>query len=429
MDYGKMHVLSPKKATVAGSLEPGSVFPYYAGYSFAFARSALTSLQLESHAMVLDPWNGAGTTTTAAASLGLSGVGTDLNPVMVLAAKASLLSRDEIPSLLPIARTLTELAREISIETLEEPLAQWLVPSSARYVRAIEAALRHVLLPPNTDTLEAINAVPPLAAFFYACLFRATKSILQSFVPTNPTWVRLPQSHNNRLRPLRSTVEQEFLLATEDLSEALVLSNSSAHDNSATRSIRLGDATSLPLQDGSVDLVLTSPPYCTRIDYAVATSIELSVLGLQKDDLMSLRRSLMGTSTVPKSAAQTESSWGGTANRFLHALSEHPSKASQTYYLKNHLNYFQGLFKATAELGRVVKPGGGCVVVAQDSYYKEVHNDLPQVICEMMAANGLHLARREDFSAARSMAAINSRARRYRAIRDNHESVLCFEKG
>ena len=31
------------------------------------------------------------------------------------------------------------------------------------------------------------------------------------------------------------------------------------------------------------DAVIGSPPYCTRIDYVIATSIELAILGFGKD--------------------------------------------------------------------------------------------------------------------------------------------------
>ena len=40
----------------------------------------------------------------------------------------------------------------------------------------------------------------------------------------------------------------------------------------------LADTTSTILDEGSIDLVLTSPPYCTCIDDSAATRIELAVL-------------------------------------------------------------------------------------------------------------------------------------------------------
>ena len=427
-DYSSMLVLSPKRASVDGAGESRRIFPYYAGYSFAFAKAALSSLHLGPQTIVLDPWNGAGTTTTAAAGLGLRSIGTDLNPVMVLVAKASLLSREEIPSLLPLAKTIIKLASEIAVDHADDPLAQWLIPSSAQNIRVIDVALRHALLPANIDLVSHVDEVSPLAAFFYVCLFRTTKSLLRCFVPSNPTWVRSPKSQRSRLRPARSTIYREFLQSIDHMSQALSLQYTRTNEESTERSILLADATALPLEKSSVDLVLTSPPYCTRIDYAVATSIELAVLGFNRESLTLLRRSLMGTSMVSKAPAERARAWGEAANIFLDKLSNHPSKASKTYYLKNHLDYFNSLFKATSELDRVMKPDGGCIIVAQDSYYKDIHNDVPRIICEMMAANGFYLARCDDFSATRSMVTINTKARKYRTSRDNRESVLCFSR-
>ena len=39
--------------------------------------------------------------------------------------------------------------------------------------------------------------------------------------------------------------------------------------------IHLSDSTKLDLPEASVDFVLTSPPYCTRIDYTAATRIRV----------------------------------------------------------------------------------------------------------------------------------------------------------
>lgn len=63
-------------------------FPYYAGFSEAFASSAIASCNLKGAMTVLDPWNGSGTTTSAARRLGHCAIGFDLNPVMVVVARA-----------------------------------------------------------------------------------------------------------------------------------------------------------------------------------------------------------------------------------------------------------------------------------------------------------------------------------------------------
>jgi hypothetical protein len=60
--------------------------------------------------------------------------------------------------------------------------------------------------------------------------------------------------------------------------------------------IEVASSESLPIGDKSVDFILTSPPYCTRIDYAVATMPELALIGYKlNSDFKSLRKQLIGT--------------------------------------------------------------------------------------------------------------------------------------
>ena len=51
----------------------------------------------------------------------------------------------------------------------------------------------------------------------------------------------------------------------------------------------------MPIKEQSVSHILSSPPYCTRIDYAVATALELGLLGYTRTEFNSLRLSLLGS--------------------------------------------------------------------------------------------------------------------------------------
>src|SRR5207253_1826268 len=86
-------------------------FDYYAGYADIFVEEVISALA--GHATtVLDPWNGAGTTTANAAKAGLRAVGLDANPAAVVIAKARLVKSDVAASLLPLADDVLEHARE-----------------------------------------------------------------------------------------------------------------------------------------------------------------------------------------------------------------------------------------------------------------------------------------------------------------------------
>jgi hypothetical protein len=192
--------------------------------------------------------------------------------------------------------------------------------------------------------------------------------------------------------------------------------------------VELAAAESLPLGNGSVDLILASPPYCTRIDYAVATKPELAVLGYGGERLRDLRRTLTGTLTVNGQVPSPSKDWGPTCLQFLRTLRNHPSKASETYYLRTHLQYFSSIARSISEIGRVMRAGGRCVLVVQDSYYKNIRNDLASIFQEIAQLNGLNLDHRQDFELSRTMARINPRTRKYRRQHTAVESVLCFSK-
>lgn len=426
-----LEVLNPKRHQDKRTGEDKKIFPYYAGYSFAFADSLLHSMALPPGALVLDPWNGSGTSTLAAAKHSVRAIGVDLNPVMVVVAKASLVSNLDIGSLKPLSKTIVGLARPAARALRgSDPLEQWLVPSSAAVLRGIFNQVCANLLDSDghvseRDYISVARAATPLASFFLVALFRTARRLLLEFIPSNPTWVKKPASLSRRKIPSTEKINAIFFEEVEHLISALEIREVHLASNPAIE-LQVGNAEALELRSKSVDVVVTSPPYCTRIDYAVATSIELAVLGCDAAQHDGLRRSLTGTSTVQKLAIEPSVSWGRTCNSFLEKIAAHSSKASRSYYLKNHLQYFHSLSNSIAEVGRVLKANGRAILVVQDSYYKDLLNDVPTIVAEMALQNKLSLERRADFLSERNMVRINSASKKYGSNRPTTESVLVF---
>ena len=345
VSFEKFVILNPKRESEAQAGR-ASWYPYYAGFSLPFAQSLLASAKLDQASSVIDPWNGSGTTTAAAAGIGHFAFGYDLNPVMVLAAKARMLSKREKNSLVPIAQDIVAQMKGPGLTDADDPLATWFVPRSAAYLRGLEIRIQGLLICHDaahnaSQVLKNVEAVSDLAAFFYVALFRTVRTLMQAFTVSNPTWIKRPSHQSQRLRPEGSDIKNAFLGQVASMVEAFA-GDSLAKDCEAT--IAVGSFEALPLGERSVDFVLSSPPYCTRIDYAVATLPELAVLGYRIDtEFDELRRSLIGTSTVPKEAPSIKAGWGKTCRSFLEQLENHTSKASESYYLKNHLQYFNSL--------------------------------------------------------------------------------------
>lgn len=413
-----------------GPQKPSSTwYRYYPCFSEKFAQSVLTSANLTKGQWVLDPWNGSGTTTSQAASLGLNAYGFDLNPVMVLVAKAREFDFAEYPSVKPLLADVERKARKkFEIDPLD-PLLTWLVPDSASHFRGIEAAFQKLLVDDKRYlnlSVRGLEAISDLAAFFYLALFRALKRLLKPFFASNPTWVKRPKRPTARLRPGAPTARAAFRTEVEQMLK--LPAKTEETKNLGKRFLAVASSESLPLPDGTVDFVLGSPPYCTRIDYAVATSIELAALGQPLGpEFEEFRRQLIGN-TVPKTGGAPSKQLGPTCMEFLRKLSKHKAKASATYYYKNHVQYFQSIAQSLSELSRVLKPNGRCVLVVQDSFYKDLHNDLPSMVVEMGKHYSFRLEERSDFTLSQTMAGINPRVSEYRDSFTAIESVIVLKK-
>lgn len=423
----KFDITSPKRTGRPDHAWEG-FFPYYAGFPESFASRILSSADLRAGAVVFDPWNGSGTTTYTASSLGFSTVGFDINPAMVVVGRARLLAPTEADSLIPLCKKVLASSRTKRRNiSPTDPLLAWFGNETGRTIRAIEQSICEHLVGASTKSEASLHLenLSGLAAAFYVALFSLCRSVGARFRSSNPTWFRHPKSDERRIAVTQSSIEKLFLGQLTSMADAL--KKGSEHPGSST--IRLADSTQPTLDAETADLVLTSPPYCTRIDYAAATRIELAILSpLLGTSTDNLRRKILGSIQVPKSNIEPKKEWGQTCAEFLNALRDHPSKASAGYYHKTHLDYFDKLFRSISALSTSLKSDGAAILVVQDSYYKDLHNDLAGITSEMALSASLFLSRRDDFFSSRSMSGINGRSRAYMRPLGATESVLCFKK-
>jgi hypothetical protein len=281
----------------------------------------------------------------------------------------------------------------------------------------------------NLSARNEFGTLSSLAAFFYVALFRTVRQLLTNFETTNPTWLKLPSNHAARLRPKSAVVRNVFRKQVTAMAPRLSGSNHSAsgpfrHDEPVKVSV--ADSRFLPLPDNSVDAVIGSPPYCTRIDYVVATRPELALLGYDGEALSQMRDRTIGTTTIDKETPAAKSEWGPACNTFLEGVRTHRSRASDSYYWKNHAQYFDALHSSLSEIRRILRPKAPCVLVVQDSYYKEIHNDLPTYIDEMATRLGLSLKNRYDYVVKHTFAGLHEHRATYRSHATAIESVLWF---
>jgi hypothetical protein len=433
-------IRSPKRTARANDASRAGWFRYYAGFSAGFVEDTINQLDIKPGAMLLDPWLGAGTTSEVATAKGYQIRGYDLNPAMLFVARARVLGTDTANE---VARLVNRICHMYGRSTLrpvtatkseiDDPLEQWLQPASARAFRNLESRVAAAvsnqprsIAPP---IWENVGRVSPIEAFFYVALFRTLRHFISRFLSSNPTWVKVSKG-NPRIHLSMEKINSRFLYEITRLQDALSAETNKMPSVGQRRCvINQASSMNLPLASNTVDLVLSSPPYCTRIDYVRATLPELAVIRFPNgESIRRLREQMIGTPTISKNNYDNVRAWGPTCNQFLCNVETHSSKASSTYYLKYYRQYFSSAFASLREIDRVLNDSGRCVLVVQDSYYKDVPNELPTIFSEMARRVGWSLSQRMDFPVKRTLAGINPEVRQYRSDFGAVESALIFRK-
>jgi hypothetical protein len=245
--------------------------------------------------------------------------------------------------------------------------------------------------------------------------------MVTGFRSSNPTWIRFRKSTDEALSANWETIRLKLLE-----SYLILQSEISNPKKDSYVDLRVAPSTQLPPDLPSASLVITSPPYCTRIDYVAATRPELAVLGYtlkQQDDL---KRKMLGTTAVPK--AVDRGRIGETAELLLGRIASHSTKASSTYYTKWITQYMLDYSQSLDEITRHTKSNAALALVVQDSYYKDIQIDLQTISEEMLGQRGWRLVKAHDYVKRASMAGVNKEARKYRTEFSTKESALIFRK-
>lgn len=401
-------------------------YPYYAGYTEEFARAVIEAAALRSKSCVLDPWNGCGTTTRVADALGHTAIGVDINPVAALVASAKLARAKDAMFVAGLAgRLASRSLLDMRKIATDDPLRRWLCPALCRAYRSIEQGILADLAVCDGSTLNpAEQALPPLASFLIVSLQRAARQFAGIKTSTNPTWLR-PKMHPPKQDP--GALATAWLALVRSMAADLEAAEEGV--NRTGSQIHLGDARKLPFSDNAIDLVVTSPPYCTRIDYVVNTSFELAALGIGNGQAAfdHLRRDSMGTPLTRRGADITLDSFPDGVARLLGAIQQHPSKASSSYYFKTYVQYFRDSMASLRELVRVLKPGGAAAFVVQSSYYKDLYVDLPELYVAMGQSLSMKASIVATYDVNRFLAQINSRSSAHRKSTSHREAVVVLE--
>jgi SAM-dependent methyltransferase len=157
------------------------------------------------------------------------------------------------------------------------------------------------------------------------------------------------------------------------------------------------------------------------------TRMELALLGQPQTraEFDRFRARFTGTPlTRARKVFPPKKRWGQSVGDVLRRVRAHNSADSASYYYKQYWQYFDDLHRSLRELAKVLKPDGIAVLVLQNSYYKEIHLDLPKLISSMASGLGIDTAFASHNHLERVMTSINSRSQKYSIDRKYAETAL-----
>lgn len=361
-----------------------SIYPYYAGFSEAFVEFMIDEIDVSQEDILLDPWNGSGTTTAVCARKGIASIGVDLNPVMKIVASVRAT---------PSVTILAACDHAASLLASRRPEAA----SAPPFVYLGQLC---------RETIETADVSQHNTIIFG--FMSASRSALRQIRSRNPTWFSQRVTSN-------LVLDHKFLHNEASQAFAAMTAWGNSHVDLAPKKepeLLTADWLTAPEADLVPTHIFTSPPYLTRIDYVMKTLPEVMLLKtIFPIDITSLRKKMLG-SVLTDSVNPIEFNFrSDTLNSVVKKIKAHASKASSSYYYKFFFGYFRSL-QESLQLTSTRYPNLKTVsLVVQGSYYKEIFVDLPEIVDELMIDFGYRRTFRGENVSRNSMATINRRSK------------------
>ncbi len=152
------------------------------------------------------------------------------------------------------------------------------------------------------------------------------------------------------------------------------------------------DALHTGLEDGSIDLAITSPPYINAVDYPRTHQLELYWLGLLTAPLATMKRKYIGTETVYKSEySELRSSDVHSLDPVLRTIFNRDPRRSYITY-----RFFEDMTAQLQETYRILRSGGRYCIAIGNNQIRGVEVPSHEIMSEIAVSSrvGFELERR-----------------------------------
>ncbi|WP_208455365.1 DNA methyltransferase [Burkholderia gladioli] len=280
-----------------------TVHPFPARMAPELALNSLASLRAGS--TVLDPMAGSGTVLRQALSMGHNAVGFDMDPLAVLMSRVWTSGVDgavvhrELDSLLVESETVDLRSDRLSWhdDETQEFVRYWFGDSQRRALTRLAVVMdrrRHSL---RSVAQKAALDVLQVALSRIIVTKEQCASLARDTSHSRPHRVTLSSDYN---------VVEGFKRSVTQL-VARLEGNQQLSQRAGSVRVSLGDARAISLEDGSVDAIMTSPPYLNAIDYMRGHRLSLVWLGHAISALRVIRSNTVGAErSYDKEGAKAE---------------------------------------------------------------------------------------------------------------------------
>ncbi len=326
---------------------------------------------------VLDPMMGSGTAVVEAQIEGRHGIGLDLDPLalQISRAKTTLLDTSIIAAIGVeiVARARTLLADR---RTVEEHIAE-------RFDAKTRAFVDYWFFPDTQCELMAL--ILAIQGEKDSSMRRFLELTFSAIIVTKSGGVsRARDLAHSRPHLVADKVPKNAIdqFALRMKKNAASITRLAANGGMAAP--LAGDARAMPLADGSVDLIVTSPPYANAIDYMRAHKFSLVWLGKSITELSELRAKYVGSERAG------DAEYPPLPERSEHIVQQlgerdgGKARVLRKYYVEMRI--------ILSEMHRVLRPDSSAIVVVGTSIMRGIDVQTHYCLAEIAADVGFDVA-------------------------------------
>lgn len=350
-----------------------TIHPFPARMAPDLALAALA--EIAPGGIVVDPMMGSGTVIRHATDLGLQAHGFDMDPLAVLMSRVwtTPVSDSTIERVYAKAKSFALAADpdEVQLSWIDgdqetkDFIAYWFGRQQSDALRCWSGAIAQLaqdLPPADAPALDVIRIA------------------MSRIIVTKEQCASLARDTSHS-RPHRVTLTSDYCVH-QGLNRSINMVRDRLRKSppSAGASVMLGDARAMTLETGSVDAVLTSPPYLNAIDYLRGHRMSLVWLGHRLGTLRDIRSESIGAERRPEPGSLVHAEVKAALGDLASLSVRHQAMIDR---------YIADVVSLAAEVKRVLRSGGTATMVVGNSTLKGVFIKNSAAVSKSLEIQGL----------------------------------------